>query len=137
MDLFEYAAERRKEKEAPLAARMRPQTLEEVVGQENIVGKGKLLYRAIKADRISSVIFYGPPGVGKTTLARVIAGTTSADFHQVNATIAGKKDLEEVVARAKENLGGYGRKTILLLMRSIGSIRHSRTICCHMWKTAR
>lgn len=110
MDLFEYAAERRKEKEAPLAARMRPQTLEEVVGQENIVGKGKLLYRAIKADRISSVIFYGPPGVGKTTLARVIAGTTSADFHQVNATIAGKKDLEEVVARAKENLGGYGRK---------------------------
>ena len=115
MDLFEYAAERRKEKEAPLAARMRPQTLEEVVGQENIVGKGKLLYRAIKADRISSVIFYGPPGVGKTTLARVIAGTTSADFHQVNATIAGKKDLEEVVARAKENLGGYGRKTILFI----------------------
>ena len=111
MDLFEYAAESRKDKEAPLAARMRPQTLEEVVGQEDIIGKDKLLYRAIKADRISSVIFYGPPGVGKTTLARVIAGTTSADFHQVNATIAGKKDLEEVVARAKENLGGYGRKT--------------------------
>ena len=115
MDLFEYAAESRKDKEAPLAARMRPQTLEEVVGQEDIIGKDKLLYRAIKADRISSVIFYGPPGVGKTTLARVIAGTTSADFHQVNATIAGKKDLEEVVARAKENLGGYGRKTILFI----------------------
>ena len=115
MDLFEYAAESRKEKESPLAARMRPQTLDEVVGQENIIGKGKLLYRAIKADRISSVIFYGPPGVGKTTLARVIAGTTAADFHQVNATIAGKKDLEEVVAKAKENLGGYGRKTILFI----------------------
>ena len=115
MDLFEYAAEGRKEKEAPLAARMRPQTLDEVVGQENIIGKDKLLYRAIKADRISSVIFYGPPGVGKTTLARVIANTTSADFHQVNATIAGKKDLEEVVEKAKENLGGYGRKTILFI----------------------
>ncbi|MBR3538135.1 MAG: replication-associated recombination protein A [Eubacterium sp.] len=115
MDLFEYVAESKKEKEAPLTARMRPQTLDEVVGQENIVGKDKLLYRAIKADRISSVIFYGPPGVGKTTLARVIANTTSADFHQVNATIAGKKDLEEVVAKAKENLGGYGRKTILFI----------------------
>ena len=115
MDLFEYAAEGRKEKEAPLAARMRPQTLDEVVGQEDIFGKDKLLYRAIKADRISSVIFYGPPGVGKTTLARVIANTTSADFHQVNATIAGKKDLEEVVEKAKENLGGYGRKTILFI----------------------
>lgn len=115
MNLFEYAAESLKEKEAPLAARMRPQTLDEVVGQEDIIGKDKLLYRAIKADRISSVIFYGPPGVGKTTLARVIAGTTSADFHQVNATIAGKKDLEEVVARAKENLGCYGRKTILFI----------------------
>ena len=157
MDLFEFAAESRKEKEAPLAARMRPQTLDEVVGQEDIIGKDKLLYRAIKADRISSVIFYGPPGVGKTTLARVIANTTSADFHQVNATIAGKKDLEEVVARAKENLGGYGRKTILFIDeihrfnkaqqdyllpyvedgRSTGSIRRSRTICCHMWKTAR
>ena len=107
MNLFDYAAEGLKEKEAPLAARMRPKTLEEVVGQEDIIGKNKLLYRAIKADRISSVIFYGPPGVGKTTLARVIAGTTSADFHQVNATIAGKKDLEEVVARAKENLGCF------------------------------
>lgn len=115
MNLFDYAAEGLKEKEAPLAARMRPKTLEEVVGQEDIIGKNKLLYRAIKADRISSVIFYGPPGVGKTTLARVIAGTTSADFHQVNATIAGKKDLEEVVARANENLGCYGRKTILFI----------------------
>ncbi len=115
MDLFEYMAENQKEKEAPLAARMRPQTLDEVVGQEDIVGKDKLLYRAIKADRLSSIVLYGPPGVGKTTLAKVIANTTSADFYQVNATIAGKKDMEGVVAKAKENLGGYGRKTILFI----------------------
>ncbi len=115
MDLFDYMAENRKEKEAPLAARMRPQTLDEVVGQEEIIGKDKLFYRAIKADRLSSIVLYGPPGVGKTTLAKVIANTTSADFHQVNATIAGKKDMEEVVAKAKENLGGYGRKTILFI----------------------
>ncbi len=115
VDLFDYMAESRKEKESPLAARMRPQTLDEVVGQEEIVGKDKLLYRAIKADRLSSIVLYGPPGVGKTTLAKVIANTTAADFHQVNATIAGKKDMETVVAKAKENLGGYGRKTILFI----------------------
>ncbi|MCR4922899.1 MAG: replication-associated recombination protein A [Lachnospiraceae bacterium] len=115
MDLFEYMAENKKESEAPLAARLRPKTLDEVVGQEDIVGKDKLLYRAIKADRLSSIILYGPPGVGKTTLARVIANTTAADFHQVNATIAGKKDMEEVVKNAKNNLGGYGRKTILFI----------------------
>jgi len=115
MDLFEYMAENSKEKEAPLAARMRPQTLDEVVGQEEIVGKDRLLYRAIKADRLSSIVLYGPPGVGKTTLAKVIANTTAADFHQVNATIAGKKDMEAVVAKAKENLGGYRRKTILFI----------------------
>ncbi len=115
MDLFEYMAESKKEKESPLAARMRPQTLDEVVGQEEIIGKDKLLYRAIKADRLSSIVLYGPPGVGKTTLAKVIANTTAADFHQVNATIAGKKDMEAVVATAKENQGGYGRKTILFI----------------------
>ncbi|MCR5108931.1 MAG: replication-associated recombination protein A [Lachnospiraceae bacterium] len=115
MDLFDYMAESRKDNEAPLAARMRPKTLDEVVGQEEIAGKDKLLYRAIKADRLSSIVLYGPPGVGKTTLAKVIANTTSADFHQVNATIAGKKDMEAVVAKAKENLGGYGRKTILFI----------------------
>ena len=94
---------------------MRPKTLDEVVGQEDIIGEDKLLYRAIKADRLSSIILYGPPGVGKTTLAKVIANTTSADFHQVNATIAGKKDMESVVETAKNNLGGYGRKTILFI----------------------
>ena len=91
MDLFTYMAENRKEKEAPLAARLRPETLEEVVGQQHIIGKDKLLYRAIKADKLGSVIFYGPPGTGKTTLARVIANTTSARFTQINATVAGEK----------------------------------------------
>ena len=113
--LFDYAAEETKKKEEPLAARMRPQTLEEVVGQQHIIGKGKLLYRAIKADQIGSIILYGPPGTGKTTLARVIANSTSADFEQVNATIAGKKDMEEVIRRAKENYGAHGRKTILFI----------------------
>ena len=115
MDLFEYMAEKSKEDDAPLASRMRPRSLDEVVGQEHIIGPGKLLYRAIKADKLGSIIFYGPPGTGKTTLAKVIAHTTSADFESVNATVAGKKDLEEVVAKAKQNQGGYGRKTILFV----------------------
>lgn len=115
MDLFEYMRETTKEKEAPLANRLRPKTLDEVVGQEHIIGKDKLLYRAIKADKISSVIFYGPPGTGKTTLARVIANTTSAAFLQLNATVAGKKDMEDVIAKAKENMGMYGRRTILFI----------------------
>jgi putative ATPase len=103
------------EKESPLAARMRPRTLEEVVGQEHIVGKDKLLYRAIKADKLSSIIFYGPPGTGKTTLAKVIANTTSAEFTQINATVAGKKDMEDVVEKAKNLQGMYGKKTILFI----------------------
>lgn len=115
MDIFEYMRSTSMEKEAPLAARMRPRTLEEVVGQEHIIGKDKLLYRAIKADKISSVIFYGPPGTGKTTLARVIANTTSAEFTQINATVAGKKDMEEVVSKAKDTLGMYGKRTILFI----------------------
>lgn len=115
MDLFEYMRTANMEKEAPLAARLRPRTLEEVAGQQHIIGKGKLLYRAIKADQLSSVIFYGPPGTGKTTLARVIANTTSAEFAQINATSAGKKDMEAVIARAKDTQGMYGRKTILFI----------------------
>lgn len=115
MDLFEYMSEKNKEQEAPLALRMRPRTLEEVVGQQHIIGKGKLLYRAIMADRLSSVIFYGPPGTGKTTLAKVIAGSTNAHFRQLNATTSGKKDMEEVTAFAKEQRGGYGKKTILFI----------------------
>ncbi len=115
MDLFEYAREQTKEKESPLASRMRPVSLDEVVGQEHIIGKGKLLYRAIKADKLSSLLFYGPPGTGKTTLAKVIAHATSAEFLQINATSSGKKDMEEVVAQAKENAGMYGKKTILFI----------------------
>ena len=115
MDLFEYMRSTNMEKESPLAARMRPRSLEEVVGQEHIIGKDKLLYRAIKADKISSVIFYGPPGTGKTTLAKVIANTTSAEFTQINATVAGKKDMEEVVAKAKDLQGMYGKRTILFI----------------------
>ncbi|MBE5890237.1 MAG: replication-associated recombination protein A [Lachnospiraceae bacterium] len=115
MDLFDYMREQNKEESSPLASRMRPTTLEEVVGQQHIVGKDKLLYRAIKADKLSSIIFYGPPGTGKTTLARVIANTTSAEFMQINATAAGKKDMEDVIAQAKDNQGMYGKKTILFI----------------------
>lgn len=115
MDLFDYMREESKEKESPLASRLRPTTLEEVVGQRHIIGKDKLLYRAIKADKLGSIIFYGPPGTGKTTLAKVIANTTSADFQQINATIAGKKDMEQIVEKAKDNLGMYGKKTILFV----------------------
>ncbi|MCR5399709.1 MAG: replication-associated recombination protein A [Lachnospiraceae bacterium] len=115
MDLFEYAREKDKEKESPLAARLRPRTLDEIVGQQHIVGKDKLLYRAIKADKLSSLIFYGPPGTGKTTLAKVIAGTTSSDFKQINATTSGKKDMEEVTEAAAKTAGMYGKKTILFI----------------------
>lgn len=115
MDLFQMMEQKNKEKESPLAARMRPRTVEEVVGQEHILAEDKLLYRAIKADKLSSLIFYGPPGTGKTTIAKVIANTTKAEFCQINATIAGKKDMEEVVENAKQTMGGYGRKTILFI----------------------
>ena len=115
MDLFDYMRENQLKQEAPLASRLRPRTLDEIVGQKDILGKDKLLYRAIQADKLSSLIFYGPPGTGKTTIARVIANTTKADFTQLNATVAGKKDMEAVVSRAKDNLGMYGRKTILFV----------------------
>lgn len=115
MDLFDYMRDNTMKKEAPLASRLRPTTLEEVVGQTHIIGKDKLLYRAIKADKLSSIIFYGPPGTGKTTLAKVIANTTSSLFTQINATSAGKKDMEAVVEEAKKNLGSYGKRTILFI----------------------
>lgn len=115
MDLFDYMRENSMKDNSPLAQRMRPRNLDEVVGQRHIIGPDKLLYRAIKADKLSSIIFYGPPGTGKTTLAKVIANTTSADFRQINATVAGKKDMEDVVEAAKNNMGMYGRKTILFV----------------------
>ena len=115
MDLFDYMREQDQKKESPLASRMRPSTLDEVVGQQHIIGKDRLLYRAIRADKLSSVILCGPPGTGKTTLAKVIANTTSAEFKQINATVAGKKDMEEVVRQAKDLRGMYGKKTILFI----------------------
>ena len=115
MDLFEYMREQKKETESPLASRLRPATLDEMVGQQHIIGKDKLLYRAIKADKLSSIILYGPPGTGKTTLAKVIANSTSAEILQMNATSAGKKDMEDVIAKAKNNMGMFGKKTILFI----------------------
>lgn len=115
MDLFDYMREQNKDKESPLASRLRPKTLDEVVGQQHIIGRDKLLYRAIKADKLSSIILYGPPGTGKTTLAKVIANTTSAEFMQINATSSGKKEMEEVIAQAKNNQGMYGKNTILFI----------------------
>lgn len=115
MDLFEYMRSTNMEKESPLAARMRPENIDEVEGQGHIIGKGRILYRAIKADKLSSVIFYGPPGTGKTTLAKVIANSTSSEFMQINATAAGKKDMEGIIAKAKDNQGMYGKNTILFI----------------------
>ena len=115
MDLFDYMRENNKDKESPLASRLRPQTLDEIVGQQHIIGKDKLLYRAIKADKLSSLILYGPPGTGKTTIAQVIAKTTKAEFTQINATCAGKKEMEQVIENAKQTQGMYGRKTILFI----------------------
>ena len=100
---------------APLAARMRPETLDEYVGQEHIIGKGKMLYNVIKADKLGSIILYGPPGTGKTTLARVIANTTKRKFEQLNATTSGIKEIKEVVQKAKENVGMYNLGTILFI----------------------
>jgi len=114
MDLFDYMREQKKDDSSPLASRLRPETVEEVVGQQHILGKDKLLYRAIKADKLGSIIFFGPPGTGKTTIAQVIAKTTAADFKELNATTSGKKDMEEVVREAKENQA-FGRKTILFI----------------------
>ena len=115
MDLFDYMRQENGKKESPSASRMRPTSLDDVAGQQHILGKDKLLYRAIMADKISSIIFYGPPGTGKTTLAKVIANTTSAEFTSINATAAGKKDMEQVVENAKNIRGMYGKKTILFI----------------------
>lgn len=115
MDLFDYMREQDKEQEAPLAGRMRPTSLEEMVGQQHILGKDKMLYRAIKADKLSSIILYGPPGCGKTTLARVIANTTKSVFTQMNATTSGKKEMELAIKEAQNNQGMYGSKTILFI----------------------
>ncbi len=114
-DLFEYQAQLNKNKTAPLAARMRPRNLDEFVGQEQIVGKGKLLRRAIEADQISSLIFYGPAGTGKTTLAQIIANTTSSNFASLSAVTSGVSDIRNLIKEAKDNLKLYGRRTVLFI----------------------
>jgi putative ATPase len=115
MDLFAHARQEQIDREAPLAARMRPRTLDEYVGQEHVVGPGRLLRRAIQADQLSSLIFYGPPGTGKTTLAMVIANTTRSRFVTLNAVLAGVADLRAVTKEAQEERLLYGRRTILFV----------------------
>ncbi|MCH7478605.1 MAG: AAA family ATPase, partial [SAR324 cluster bacterium] len=115
MDLFDHAREQVLAEQAPLAARMRPRTLEEFVGQDHILGPGRLLRRAIQADQLSSLIFYGPPGTGKTTLARIIAGATRAHFTAINAVLAGVGEIRSAVAEAEERLGQHGLRTILFV----------------------
>ncbi|MGE5529150.1 MAG: replication-associated recombination protein A, partial [Patescibacteria group bacterium] len=115
MDLFTAASADERARQAPLAARMRPRTLDEFVGQEEIVGPGRLLRRSIEADRLTSMILYGPPGTGKTTLARVIANTTHSHFEQVNAVTSGVADLRRVIAEARERFTHHRQRTILFI----------------------
>ena len=115
MDLFDHAHQERLKNEAPLAARMRPRTLDEFVGQDHIVGPGRLLRRSIQADQLGSLIFYGPPGTGKTTLARVIANTTRAHFIALNAVLSGVKEIREAVAEAQERSKHYSQRTTLFV----------------------
>jgi len=114
-DLFDAQAEAARRERAPLADRMRPRTLDEFVGQDHILGPGKLLRRAIEADRVTSVIFYGPPGTGKTTLARIIANTTEAEFTSMNAVLSGVKDIREAIQKAKNRLRHHQTRTILFV----------------------
>ncbi len=137
MDLFEYAREKQKETESPLASRLRPETLEEVVGQQHIIGKDKLLYRAIKADKLTSVIFYGPPGTGKTTLAKVIANATSAKFCQINATVAGRRIWKRSLRKPSGHGGCTSRRRYCSLMRFTDFIKGSRITCSHLWRMGR
>lgn len=115
MDLFDYQRQKNMNKESPLASRIRPQSIDEFVGQEHIIGKNTLLYRAIKADRLTSIIFYGPTGTGKTTLAKIIANTTKSEFIQINAVTSGVKEIKQTIEEAKESLGMYNKKTILFI----------------------
>lgn len=115
MDLFDQAHQQRLQQEAPLAARMRPRVLDEYIGQEHIVGPGRLLRRAIQADQLGSLIFYGPPGTGKTTLAQVIANTTSAHFIALNAVLSGVKEIREAIAEAQDRAKLHAQRTILFV----------------------
>ncbi|MBN1680669.1 MAG: replication-associated recombination protein A [Anaerolineae bacterium] len=114
-DLFDYAREQRQQQDAPLAVRMRPRTVDEFVGQAHIIGPGRLLRRAIEADQLSSIILWGPPGTGKTTLANIIAHHTARHFSRLNAVTSGVKDLRVLIAEAQERLGMYGQGTVLFI----------------------
>ena len=120
VNLFSANAEGR----SPLADRMRPRTLDEFLGQEHLIGQGRLLRRAIQADKLSSSIFYGPPGVGKSTLAQIIANTTGSDFYKLNAVTSGVSDVREIIKKAQDALEMYGRESFLLLDE------------CHRWSKA-
>ncbi|AYD40119.1 replication-associated recombination protein A [Clostridium fermenticellae] len=115
MDLFDIANEKNNKELKPLPERMRPETLEEFIGQEHILGRDKMLYRAIITDNISSAIFYGPPGVGKTTLARIIANTTKAIFYELSAVNSGTADVKKIIKEAEDNLKFYSKRTILFI----------------------
>src|SRR5262245_60607612 len=115
MDLFESARQEQFKQEAPLAYRMRPRTFKEFIGQDHIVGEGKLLRRAIEADRLTSIILWGPPGCGKTTLANVIAESTSSNFGTLSAVLDGVKELREVIDAAKNDRSLHGKRTVLFV----------------------
>ena len=115
MDIYDLLKEQNKNDISPLADRMRPESIDEIVGQKDIISPGKLLYRAIKADKLSSIIFWGPPGTGKTSIAHVIAMTSKSEFKKLNAVSSGKKDMEEIVSDAERTFAMYGRKTILFV----------------------
>lgn len=136
MNLFEYNHTKREKQNAPLASRIRPVILEDFVGQEHMIGKDKLLYRAIQSDRLSSIILYGPPGTGKTTLAKIIANKTESDFQQLNATTSGIKEMKEIIEHAKDTSGMYQKKQFYLLMKFIDLIKYNKMLYCLMWKMA-
>lgn len=115
MDIYDLLREKNKNEMSPLADRMRPESIDEIIGQKDILSPGKLLYRAIKADKLSSLIFWGPPGTGKTSIAHVIAMTSKSEFKKLNAVSSGKKDMEDIVSDAEKTFAMYGRKTILFV----------------------